>query len=95
MANKISSVIMEFAFGSIPNKTVAIRPRDQPWMHDEIRNLIRRRMILYIIKLKKTIKTKFGLSSGNYAIRLTEKYDLPNLTMKIAFQSLYKQIQII
>ena len=47
VSNKISSVILESAYRSIPNKTVTIRPRDPPWMHNEIRNLIRRRMRLH------------------------------------------------
>ena len=47
VSNKISSVILESAYRSIPNKPVTIRPRDPPWMHNEIRNLIRRRMRLH------------------------------------------------
>ena len=41
IAQRINSVIISAAEQSIPNKTVTIRPADQPWMHNEIRKLIR------------------------------------------------------
>ena len=47
VANKISSVIMETALSSIPHKNVKIRPNDSPWMHNEIRHLIRQRKRLH------------------------------------------------
>ena len=43
IAQRINSVIISAAEQSIPNKTVTIRPADQPWMHNEIRKLIRQR----------------------------------------------------
>ena len=43
VANKIASTVMDAASKSIPNKNVTIRPKDTPWLHNEIRNLIRRR----------------------------------------------------
>ena len=43
IAQKINSTILTAAEQSIPNKVVTIRPADQPWMHNEIRKLIRQR----------------------------------------------------
>ena len=43
IAQRINSVIISAAEQSIPNKTVTLRPADQPWMHNEIRKLIRQR----------------------------------------------------
>ena len=47
VAIKISSVIMETASSSIPHKNATIRPNDSPWMHNEIRHLIRQRRRLH------------------------------------------------
>ena len=47
VANKISSVIMETASSSIPHKNATSRPYDSPWMHNEIRHLIRQRRRLH------------------------------------------------
>ena len=47
VASKVTSVILESATKSIPNKMVTIRPKDPPWMRNEIRKLIRRRMRLH------------------------------------------------
>ena len=47
VSDKMSSVIMEAVSNSISIKMVTIRPTDSPWMHNEIRNLIRRRKRLH------------------------------------------------
>ena len=43
IAQQINSIILSAAEQSIPNKIFTIRPSDQPWMHNEIRKLIRQR----------------------------------------------------
>ena len=43
VAQKLNKVIISAAEQSIPNKMVTIRPADQPWLHNEIRKLIRQR----------------------------------------------------
>ena len=44
---KISENILHSAEFSIPNKEVTIRPKDQPWIHNEIRKAIRHRKRLH------------------------------------------------
>ena len=41
ITEKITSTILKAASNSIPNKLVTIRSEDPPWMHNEIRKLIR------------------------------------------------------
>ena len=65
VASKVTSVILESATKSIPNKMVTIRPKDPPWMRNEIRKLIRRRMRLH--RQAKSVN-KFGLNFVDYAI---------------------------
>ena len=43
----ISSNVLDPVTRSIPNKFVTIRPLDPPWVHDEIRKLIRQRKQLH------------------------------------------------
>lgn len=43
ITDAITSKIVDSATKTIPNKEVSIRPRDPPWMHNELRKLIRRR----------------------------------------------------
>ncbi|MEW8546418.1 MAG: endonuclease/exonuclease/phosphatase family protein, partial [Candidatus Thiodiazotropha sp.] len=47
IAEKLTSTILTAASNSIPNKLVTIRPKDPPWMHNEIRKLIRQRKRLH------------------------------------------------
>ena len=47
IAQRINTIILSVAEQSIPNKTVTIRPADQSWMHNEIRQLIRQRKIAH------------------------------------------------
>ena len=41
------SLFMEICERHIPTKLVTIRPRDEPWMTNEVRNKIRRRHRTY------------------------------------------------
>ena len=47
IARKLNTSILNAAEQSIPNKIVTIRPTDSPWMHNEIRKLIRQRKRVY------------------------------------------------
>ena len=47
VTEQISNTILNAATDSIPNKYVTIRPADPPWMHNEIRKLIRQRKRLH------------------------------------------------
>ena len=42
-AQHITENITSATENSIPHKLVTIRPKDQPWMHNEIRKLMRSR----------------------------------------------------
>ena len=47
--DKITQNILNAAELSIPNKDVTIRPKDQPWLHNEIRKAMRKRTRLHKI----------------------------------------------
>ena len=47
--NKVNSNIFEAAEFAIPNKEVTIRPKDQPWMHNDVRKAMRKRGRLHKI----------------------------------------------
>ena len=47
VTEQISNIILNAATDSIPNKYVTIWPTDLPWMHNEIRKLIRQRKRLH------------------------------------------------
>ena len=47
--NKVNSNIFDAAEFAIPNKEVTIRPKDQPWMHNDIRKAMRKRGRLHKI----------------------------------------------
>ncbi|MEW8543133.1 MAG: reverse transcriptase family protein, partial [Candidatus Thiodiazotropha sp.] len=53
VADAITSTIFQAASDAIPNKVATIRPTDPPWMHNEIRILIRQRKRIHK-KAKKT-----------------------------------------
>jgi hypothetical protein len=46
-ADHLTKAILDVALTSIPNKLVTIRPSDPPWMHSNIRKLIRQRKRLH------------------------------------------------
>ena len=46
---KITNNVLSAAELSIPNKEVTIRPKDQPWLHNEIRKAMRKRTRLHKI----------------------------------------------
>ncbi|MEW8546463.1 MAG: reverse transcriptase family protein, partial [Candidatus Thiodiazotropha sp.] len=47
VTEQITTTILKAATDSIPNKYATIRPADPPWMHNEIRKLIRQRKRLH------------------------------------------------
>ena len=58
VADTITSTILQAASISIPNKVATIRPTDPPWMHNEIRVLIRQRKRIHK-KAKKNNNAQF------------------------------------
>jgi hypothetical protein len=48
----ITDIILAAASKAIPNKLVAIRPQDPPWMHSQIRKMIRKRKRLHKLAKK-------------------------------------------
>ena len=61
-ADTITSTILQAASVSIPNKVATIRPTDPPWMHNEIRVLIRQRKRIH----KKAKKNNNALFWSKY-----------------------------
>ena len=46
-ANKVTQNILDAAEPSVPNKVVTVRPKDQPWLHNDIRKAMRKRTRLH------------------------------------------------
>ena len=101
----ISSNILDAATKSIPNKFVTIRPLDPPWMHNEIRKLIRQRKRLHkqakvtnnafkwgkFRRLRNKITNKIRSAKHNYEMRIAER--LKNKTTDVkTWWKLSKQI---
>lgn len=101
----ISSNILDAAAKSIPNKLVTIRPLDPPWMHNEIRKLIRQRKRLHrqakvtnnaskwakFRRLRNKITNKIRSAKHNYEMGIAER--LKNNTTDVkTWWKLSKQI---
>ena len=50
----------------IPSKVVVIRPDDKPFMNNSIRKAIRKKEIVFIIKLNPQIDQKTGFGTGKH-----------------------------
>ena len=61
--NKLTTNIAHSANQSIPNKVVTIRPRDLPWIHNEIRKENRKRKRMHQLAKNRNLTP---LKIGNY-----------------------------